>query len=210
MYLGIDEPWIAKLAQSLIKPGDVVYDIGAHIGYTCLLFAQSLAGTGAVHAFEILPSTVELLKKTVGANEFNNITVHNIGLGLRTQTVQLAPGPTAMTGIYSAPQEDERTELCKIISLDQYVNENKLPPPSLIKIDIECAEIDCLRGGYELINKYKPKMLVEFHALCLLKEGHQLLESWGYRLIAQDATAINTEQLGLLKSFHKTVLCLPN
>lgn len=210
IWLGIHEPWIAKLTQALIKPGDVVYDIGAHIGYTCLLFAQSLVGTGAVHAFEILPSTVEFLKKTVEVNEFNNIIVHNVGLGLSTQTVQLAIGPTAMADIYSTPRENERTELCRIAPLDLYVKENKLPPPSFVKIDIEGAEIDCLKGGYELICKYKPNMLIEFHELCLLKEGYHLLDSWGYRLITQKATAITIKQLEILRSFHQTVLCLPD
>lgn len=210
IYLGIHDPWTAKLAKALIKRGDVVYDIGAHIGYTCLLFAQSLVNTGAVHAFEILPSTVEFLKKTVEVNEFNNIVVHNVGLGLSTQTVRLVAGPTAMTDIYSTPRENEKTESCEITSLDQYVKENILPPPSLVKIDVEGAEIDCLRGGYKLINKYKPNMLIEFHELRLLKEGYHLLESWGYRLIAQNTTVINIKQLEVLRSFHQTVLALPN
>ena len=187
-----------------------MYDIGAHVGYTCLLFAQNLANTGAVHAFEILPSTAKFLKKTVEANGFDNIAVHNVGLGLGSQTMQLITGPTAMTDIYSIPQENDGTELCKIVSLDHYVKENILPPPSFIKIDIEGAEIDCLRGGYELINKYKPNMLIEFHELDLLKEGYHLLKSWGYRLIVQEATVITIKLLETLRSFHKTVLCLPD
>ena len=70
MYFGIDEPWIAELAQTKINPGDVVYDLGAHIGYTCLLFAQRVGKTGFVHAFEILPSVAEgFLKKTIQAHE---------------------------------------------------------------------------------------------------------------------------------------------
>lgn len=209
MYLGIDEPWIAKLVQDLINPGDVVYDIGAHIGYTCLLFAQRLAGRGAVHAFEVLPSTVEFLRKTVEANEFNNIVVHQVGLGLSTQTLKLAIGPTAMTDIYSTPREKERTELCEITSLDLYVKQNKLPPPSLVKIDIEGAEIDCLNGGRDLINKYKPTMLIEFHELSLLKKGYNLLGSWGYSLTTQNGIPVNIRRLEVLKSFHQTVLCLP-
>ena len=211
MYLGIDEPWIAKLAQVLINPGDIVYDIGAHIGYTCLLFGQSLAGTGAVHAFEVLPSTVEqFLKKTVEANEFNNIVVHNVGLGLGTQALELPIGTRAMTSIYQTRHEEQKTELCTIVSLDQYVKENRLPPPSLIKIDIECAEVDCLRGGHKLINDHKPIMLIEFHSLDLLREGYRLLDSWGYRLTTEEETVITIEQLETLKSFHQSVLCLPN
>jgi len=40
MYFGVDEPYVAELAQHHVRPGDIVYDIGAHIGYTTLLFAD--------------------------------------------------------------------------------------------------------------------------------------------------------------------------
>ena len=64
MYFGFNEPWLAKLAQQYLRPGDVVYDIGAHVGYTCVLFAQCVGDAGVVHAFEILPSVADqFLKK---------------------------------------------------------------------------------------------------------------------------------------------------
>lgn len=211
VFFGIDEPYITKLSKDFIKEGDIVYDIGAHIGYTSLIFAQSLRGNGKVYAFEILPSTAELLNKTVNANKFNTIEVHNTGLGLSNQTIQLIKGPTAMTNIYTTPEESEHTELCNIASLDQYVKNNKLNAPSIIKIDIEGAEIDCLQGGNELINKHKPIMLIEFHDLSLLKKGYNLLESWGYRLTSQDGIIINRNKLDKYEEdFHETVLCQPN
>src|ERR1700690_1748790 len=56
MYFGIAEPWIATLVQKYVKSGDIVYDIGAHVGYTSLLFRRCVGAAGYVHAFEIVPS----------------------------------------------------------------------------------------------------------------------------------------------------------
>jgi hypothetical protein len=56
MYFGVDEQWVALLAREYVKPGDVVYDVGAHVGYTTLLFA---AHAGHVHAFELVPSVAD-------------------------------------------------------------------------------------------------------------------------------------------------------
>jgi FkbM family methyltransferase len=210
MYLGIDEPWIAELANKFIRSGHVIYDIGAHVGYTSLLFAEKLNGTGTVYAFDILPSTVEnYLKKTLAVNEFDNISVHNIGLGQSSQTIKLPVGPTAMTSIYSTSDQKEHIELCQVAPLDQYIREHQLAHPTLMKIDVEGAEIDCLRGGQEIIRKQNPVMFIEFHTLDLLKEGYWLLNSWDYCLTTQDTKIIDPEFLESRQQFHQTVLCLP-
>ncbi len=209
MYFGFDEPWVVEQARALIKPGDIVYDIGAHVGYTSLMFAQILAGTGAIHAFEIMPSTATFLKKTVEANNFSNIVVHEVGLADSPQLIRLPVGVTMMTSMFM-PMEGEQLEECTVVTLDKYVSENKLPFPRLIKIDIEQAEIACLKGGGELIKSCKPKMIIEFHTLDLIKEGCSLLNSVGYSLFMPDRSKLNLATLSGLKHFHSNVLCLPN
>ena len=211
MYLGIDEPWIAELAKNHVMRGDVVYDIGAHIGYTCLLFSQRLAGTGEVHAFEIMPSTAKkYLQKTIEVNDLKNIFIHNVGLGLNSYTLELSIEPTLVTSIYpNAYRKIKKKEICQIDSLDHYVEKNKLPFPAFIKMDIEGAEVDCLKGGLNLIKKYKPKIVIEFHSADLLKQGYQLLSSLQYDLITKKGTVVTTQYLKDLKKFHQNILCLP-
>jgi len=206
-FLGINEPWIAELAKEYIKPGDVIYDIGAHVGYTSLLFAQVLKNTGAVYAFEILKYTTDrFLKKTVEANEFRNIHIENVGLGVSEQTLSLSIGSTAMTSIYGS-DEQKQLEICQVVPIDRYVQERKIPPPALVKIDIEGAETDCLRGGHQIFNQSKPVMLIEFHSLELLKDGYELLRSWGYRLMIRGGIEVDDKFISRLERFHQTVLC---
>ena len=206
-FLGINEPWIARLARQHIKPADVIYDIGAHVGYTSLVFAQALKGTGAVYAFEILNyTTARFLTRTVQANDFKNIYIKNVGLGAVEQTLKLPIGPTAMTSIYGKAQRGTLEE-CRVVPIDQYAREQNIPPPALVKIDIEGAEIDCLRGGTRVFNQSKPVMLIEFHSLELLREGYDLLRRWGYRLTTRNGAGVDEKFVKRLENFHQTVLC---
>ncbi len=207
MYLGIDEPFICKAAK-YINEDDTVYDIGAHIGYTSLLFAQTLKGSGEVHAFEILPSTANnFLKKTINANEFDNIFLHNVGLGKEFSAMELTVGSTLMTSTcYKVKGENK--EHCKVYSLDEYVNKTKMQEPSFIKVDIERAEIDFIKGAESIIKNCRPKMVIEFHSLDLLIEGYQMLSKLGYALEMENGK-ITSSYLRTLKHFHQSVICLP-
>lgn len=211
MYFGIDEPWIAKLAQQYIKPADVVYDIGAHIGYTTLLFLQLVGKSGSVHAFEILRSVAhDYFQRTMDANKVKNAIVYPVGLSKSDQSVELPIGETLMTSLFEVGVPTKRrTELCSIVRLDGFVKREQLPVPSLIKIDIEGAEVDCLLGGLDLIKKHRPVLIVEFHTLDLLSRGHSLLRSLGYFLKTQEYS-IDQQQISKLTSFHQSVLCLPS
>lgn len=211
MYFGIDEPWIAKLAQQYIKPADVVYDIGSHIGYTTLLFLQRVGKSGSVQAFEILRSVAhDYFQRTMDANKVKNAIVYPVGLSKSDQSVELPIGETLMTSLFEAGvPTKQRTELCSIVRLDGFVKREQLPVPSLIKIDIEGAEVDCLLGGLDLIKKHLPVLIVEFHTLDLLTRGHSLLRSLGYFLKTQEYS-IDQQQISKLTSFHQSVLCLPS
>jgi FkbM family methyltransferase len=209
MYFGYDEPWLAKLSKVYIGRGDVVYDIGAHIGYTSLLFAQRVGKTGSVHAFEILPSVAEgFLKKTARANDLDNIKIHAVGLSSSENDIELNIGPTMMAYLYSNPVGGGKRELCRTVQLDQYVAREQLPLPSFIKIDIERAEIDCIQGGIGVIKKCRPLLVIEFHGSDKLKEGYNILNSEGYRLFSQKCV-IDEKFLLSINYFHESVLCLP-
>jgi len=207
MYFGVDEPWIAQLAQRHISPGDVVYDIGAHIGYTILFFASHVGDIGIVHAFEILPSVAEgFLRKTIEANDFNNVVIHPVGLSNVEQTLKLPIGETMMTSLSQVTGKRGRMQQCRTVRLDDYATRSHLPLPSLIKIDIEGAEVDCLLGGLQIIEKCHPKLILEFHSLDLLSKGYTILDSLGYVITTQECI-VNKQFLRRIKWFHENVFC---
>lgn len=209
MWFGIDEPWIARLCETHLRQSDVVYDIGAHIGYTTVLFAHYLEGTGVVHAFEILPSTADFLRKTVEANDFRNVTIHGVGLGAEEVICELPISRTAMTSIRARQHEGQRSEGCRVVTLDKYMREHSLPLPALMKIDIEGAEIDCLTGSLELINECRPTMIIAFHSKDLLQQGYALLTSLDYQFHDERGPLTEDSIAEVSGCFNDSILCLP-
>ena len=198
MYFGVDEQWVALLAREYVKPGDVVYDVGAHVGYTTLLFA---AHAGHVHAFELVPSVAdEFLARTVAANALTNVTIHKVGLFDEDRVVELPVSQTMMASL-DRIRQGVRLERCRLAPLDSYAAEQQLPPPSLIKIDVEGAEVQCLRGALGLIRRHRPILVVEFHSRDLLGQGVALVEPLGYRISSRRGKAL---------SFPESMLCLPS
>ena len=209
MWFGVDEPWIARLGREHLSPGDIVYDLGAHVGYTATLFAHYLQGSGEVHAFEILPSTAAHLQKTIEVNGFKNVTIHNVGLGKEKAEFDLPVGPTAMTSLLAKKMSGQFIERCNVVRLEDYQRENELPLPNLIKMDIERAEIDCLYGSLELIKKSSPKMIIAFHSKKLLEEGYFLLTSLDYELYDQQGLLTPDSIDRIDGPFNNSILCLP-
>jgi FkbM family methyltransferase len=209
MYFGIDEPWIATLAHQHLKPGDVVYDIGAHVGYTTILFRRSIGSSGFVHAFELLPSVATtFFQRTMEVNGFTNVVVHPIGLSNTQQTIALSPGDTMMGNLLGGASNGKDAELCKTTRLDEFITQRGLPIPSLMKIDIDGAEVDCLMGASNTLTRHHPILIVEFHSLDLLKKGYLLLSSYGYALSTRHF-AVDDQLIDSFTSFHENVLCLP-
>src|SRR2546422_5286600 len=72
---GIYEPLVTELIQNEVKTGDVVLDIGAHIGYYTLMFAELVGPHGKVFAFEPVPSNFALLQKNVQFNGYHSVAL---------------------------------------------------------------------------------------------------------------------------------------
>jgi FkbM family methyltransferase len=200
MQLGIDEGWAMKTANKLLSPGDVAYDVGAHIGYTALVLAQAVAPGGEVHAFEIHPKTLNLLRRTIEANTDLSIRIHRVGLGSGRHDIKLTlTGSSMMASLSSAGTG----EVCHVEPLDEYIAENHLPLPRLIKVDIEGAEIDFLNGAASVLREVHPALVIEFHGRARLNRGLELLRSLGYR----EFTCSRPGRLVRSDRFHESVLC---
>ena len=67
-WLGTYEPELQEAVRKLVKPGEVIYDVGANIGYVSLLLAKAAGETGKVYAFEALPENAERWRKNMELN----------------------------------------------------------------------------------------------------------------------------------------------
>ena len=81
---------IKDLIVSILRPGDVFFDIGANVGFFSLVGAQAVGEKGAVHAFEPLPHLAALIRRTVARNKLANVRVLEMAVSASTRAVQMA------------------------------------------------------------------------------------------------------------------------
>jgi FkbM family methyltransferase len=172
-----DTTW--RFFISWVRKDDVVFDLRANIG----AFAIPAAVIGAqVHAFEILPANVVSLAASAARNGLDNLAI-NIGaiwdkpgfLGIAGKSAWGVVAPGSQLSIAA-------------VAIDDYVAAKGIEQVDLMKIDIEGAELEALRGADNVLRDRKPDIVFECNAVTCgnrgysLKELQRLLESKGYRL----------------------------
>lgn len=212
MFFGINEPGLVNGLQQLIKKNDIIYDIGAHIGYITILCADLVTDSGQIHCFELMPATAEKLQKTIGLNGLKNCSIHTIGLSNQQGKSTIELGDTYMGSLDSlaSKKSDKQIQTCCITTLDSYVQEQAMVQPTLIKMDIEGGEVQALEGAKELLNNSIPLLTIEFHSLALLHAGRNLLSDLGYSILLFSGLPITDEYIKNITSFHQNVLCIHN
>jgi len=168
-----DESTLARLAAGL-RRGDVVIDVGANIGFYTLRLARELQrlGGGCVHAFEPIPANAERLAYNVAANGLGDVVrIHSLALGSREgrsafhreNEYDASTGNAAMIGAAVAPAFGADTE-AEVTTLDAFAERSGLGACALIKLDVEGAELEVLRGGAATIARLRPAILAEYNA----------------------------------------------
>lgn len=130
--------------------GDIAIDGGAYDGATSLSFAKCGA---KVFAFEMDATNYKNCQARLANNEYD-ITLENLGLSDKAGVENYFPLNTSST------KNSKGTLTAKFIDLDTYVAEKNLPRVDYIKLDIEGAELDMLKGAAETIRRCKPKMAI--------------------------------------------------
>src|SRR5437773_5418301 len=163
---GYYEPdWVAVI-QRLLEPGMVFFDVGAHIGQYTLLASEAVGSEGQVHSFEPDPDTYWFLDASVHLNRLRNVKSQCVALSSEPGTKSLYLAPVSSLGDSSlAPPKGYVgvTRSVPCTSLDAYVATHRVPRVDLMKVDIEGAELDLVRGGRELLGGHeKPLIVMEF------------------------------------------------
>ncbi len=83
------EAWETEVLKKIVKKGDIIVDIGAHIGYYSLLFAKIVGNKGKVYAFEPDKNNFKLLMKNIKTNGYNNIIPVEKALSNKNQKIRL-------------------------------------------------------------------------------------------------------------------------
>jgi FkbM family methyltransferase len=176
---------ITEALAGLLQPADVVYDVGAHAGYSALAFAR-LSGGGRVFAFEPSPVTFQRLKRNIEANRATTITPVNAGVWDGEGTLRLAEqGSRSRVIPDDAPIEALASDI-QLVRLDDFVYRDGHPPATLVKIDVEGDAARCLAGASALLTEHRPRVLLEVHDAAEERESFDSLRRQGYTIRTLD------------------------
>lgn len=185
-WAGTFEPHTQHLFVSNVRRGDVVWDVGANVGFFTLLASRLVTSTGRVVAFEPLPRNLDLLRRHLELNQASNVQVLAVALTERPGTVRFAEGQNHFTGRL---REDGALEV-EAMSGDDLWARGAIPPPSLVKMDIEGGESAALAGCDELLQAVSPIILLSAHGAEQFERCSTFLRARGYRItIEKDGVA---------------------
>lgn len=155
--------------QRLVKPGDVVVDAGANVGYVTALLARWVGTTGRVHSFEPVPVTADLLRRSVSYLKLSHVRVHACGVSDRAGEAQMSIPCYADGGenLYEShvvrdgePAAGQRVVSIPLCRLDDALGAD-VERVAFMKIDVEGHEEAALRGALGILEKSRPALLIE-------------------------------------------------
>ncbi|MGI9098824.1 MAG: FkbM family methyltransferase [Solirubrobacteraceae bacterium] len=144
-----DEPEYIREMLAVLRADDVLYDIGANVG----LVALHAARTCRTVAFEPDPSFLDRLQRNLQLNPSVSVDVRALAIGDRDGTVTLFTDGADGNSPSLVHQRGEKESVeVRARMLDTIVSEGALPSPTVLKLDIEGAEILALRGAKGLLH----------------------------------------------------------
>ena len=185
--LGNYEPEMSRLIESAITSTNrKLVDIGANAGYFSLL-AGKLGDLHANHiAIEPNPKNIQLLKSHFEINNIDNVKIEALAVSNISGTIQFSDTDNLAANTYKSESSiyKEKTISVKSNTLDYLAEKYSLNEQCIIKIDVEGAELDVLKGGLVYIKEYHPHILLATHN-CHVKNVEEdclsLLDSLGYK-----------------------------
>jgi len=193
----------------LLRPGDVFYDIGAHVGFYAVLGAHLVGSTGHVIAFEPFPQSAAAIRYNAALNGFDQITVIEKAVATANADVVLStdrrPLFHRLMTRARAAKEHRKVLDVPVVSIDALISETRAPAPDTVLIDVEGAELLVLEGMQDTLRTCRPSLLCELHwtnqrfATTVAPFLHRL----GYTIVALDGQPWHTPK----RYMH--VLCRP-
>lgn len=177
-WAGTYERETQAVFASELRRGDVVFDLGANVGFLTLLAARLVGPTGKVYAFEPLPRNLRYLERHLEINSVANVTVIPAAVAATSGTVRFREVASPSMG---AIAQDGAIEV-RTVALDELMARGEAAPPRFMKIDIEGGEKDALDSASQMLKNVRPTILLSAHGYALRDSCSNLLRDAGYEL----------------------------
>lgn len=163
ILLGMYEERLTASIAEHAAPGSVALDIGSHIGLHALVMARGVGRDGQVHAFDPDPRAYGMLVRHLELNDVPQVVANQAAVGDQPGSIDLRV--SGQLGWSSTKPIKAAAETIRVpaVSIDAYLDERQIAPErvSVIKLDVESAELDALRGMRSLLAVGAPATIVE-------------------------------------------------
>jgi FkbM family methyltransferase len=190
-FTGTYEPGLLAALEDELRAGDVVLDVGAHVGVHALTAARRLRalGGGRVIAFEPTPDSAAAAGAAAARNGLA-VEVVRAALGEADGEVELRGDPRYPShdaGVRSQFGEGDVLARAPVTTFDAWAKRTGLDRLDVVKVDVEGAEILALRGMRATLTRLKPRLLAIEVKDVVMARGpgdeatlHALLAECGY------------------------------
>lgn len=174
------------MLRSVLRPGDHVLDVGAHIGTFTLPLAETVGPSGRVDAFEGLPQHMDILRRNVERRGWEHVHCHHalVGSGDGQRLVPWVRSGNSAETLFTETLFEvaggEKKDLAgpETWSLDGWWrsvrHEQEAARVALLKIDVEGMEWEVLQGADALLTEHRPMLYMEVHQRHLERRGLEL------------------------------------
>lgn len=211
LYLDIfktHDEFETKFVERIIKKGDIVIDVGAHMGYYSLLFAKLVGKEGKIFAFEPDPKNFSRAEKNIKLNNYTNVLLTQKAVSDKTGDATLYLGDLSGGNSIMSTKENQKKISIKSVKLDDFFEhgEKKI---DFVKLDAEGFEYAIIHGMESILSQNKELvLLVEFYPELIKKAGVEpieyikLLDSNGFELYELDE---KNEEVIALNDFKQII-----
>jgi FkbM family methyltransferase len=171
---------VCKQIHQTVRPGMVVVDIGANIGYITRELAYAVGPTGKVLAFEPNPQIFAILERNM--RHYPQVQIFPFAIGERESELELrfSRNQTGRASFYAVDNSATESVVVKIRPLIQVLSEKGVTHVDFLKIDVEGAEISAL-STLTIESKLLPMVIIaEFNPTCQLASGHSFADFWNW------------------------------
>lgn len=170
---GTYEPEVASLIRHLVKPGQIVIDIGANLGYFTVMMSKLVGNNGQVYSVEALRTLWALLARNIAESATSSVRQLRMAAWDHSEGLNMVHAPATINygGAYTQPfgtvaPVNHRSEEVVGHPLDQIIDKR---PVRFIKADIEGAEFKAFKGMTDILTRDRPHVVTEVHETQLRK-----------------------------------------
>ena len=181
------------LLKQLIKPGNVVVEVGANIGMHSIALAGMVGAQGSLMTFEAQRILFQDLCANLALNNITNTFPFHMALGDENRTARVATPDYLQEGDFGAVAltDDFTGEQVNMVTLDSL----HLRQLDMMVIDTFGTEANVLAGAARTLQEHKPKLYVDAYVQVERKTTVKVLEELGYEVFLHTPLLFNPKNI---------------